>query len=63
MSIILSVTTGRLKANEFVKDAGPIWLYVLNDAAYAYMLKHCLPEASIVRPAACPETRFADQAA
>jgi len=37
--------------------------YVLNDAAYAYMRKHSLPEASIARLAACPETRFTDQAA
>ncbi|GEM_PF-5131916 len=63
MSVILSVTIGRLQANEFVKDAGPVWLYVLNDAAYAYMRKHSLPEASIARLAVCPETRFADQAA
>lgn len=36
--------------------------YVLNDAAYVYMRKHGLSEASIARLAACPETRFADQA-
>ena len=37
--------------------------YVLNDAAYAYMRKHGLSAASIACLAACPETRFADQAA
>lgn len=36
--------------------------YVLNDAAYVYMRKHGLSEASIARLAACPQTRFADQA-
>ncbi len=37
--------------------------YVLNDAAYTYMREHGLSGASIARLAACPETRFADQAA
>ena len=37
--------------------------YVLNDAAYAYMREHGLSAASIARLAACPETRFANQAA
>jgi len=37
--------------------------YVLNDAAYAYMREHGLPAASIALLAACPQTRFADQAA
>lgn len=36
--------------------------YVLNDAAYAYMRDHGLPAASIALLAACPQTRFADQA-
>jgi hypothetical protein len=36
--------------------------YVLNDAAYVYMRKHGLSGASIARLAACPQTRFADQA-
>ncbi len=37
--------------------------YVLNDAAYAYMREHGLSAASIALLAACPQTRFADQAA
>jgi hypothetical protein len=37
--------------------------YVLNDAAYVYMREHGLPAASIALLAACPQTRFADQAA
>ena len=37
--------------------------YVLNDAAYAYMREHGPAAASIARLAACPETRFSDQAA
>lgn len=36
--------------------------YVLNDAAYAYMRKHGMSAASIALLAACPQTRFADQA-
>jgi len=37
--------------------------YVLNDAAYVYMREHGLPATSIALLAACPQTRFADQAA
>jgi Transposase IS66 family len=37
--------------------------YVLNAAAYDYMREHGLPATSIALLAACPQTRFADQAA